>query len=245
MKTVIVGYLNTLPFIQGLEHFGIEMVKAHPADCAKILHEGGADVGLIPVGALIKDKSYYMLDDYGISCTGEVRTVCLFGEQPVVKWERVIMDYQSRTSVLLSKILLREKWGVNPQIVEGKKGYEKEIKGNTAGLIIGDRAFDYENKFAYKYDLGAAWKALTGLPFVFAVWVAIKPLSNTRKEQLKNALEYGIQNFHIPDAMAKLPIDVANYFEYHIEYHIGKAKQKALQSFLIKTGKQDLKFHRL
>lgn len=245
MKTVIVGYLNTLPFIQGLEHFGIDMVRAHPAECAKILHEGEVDVGLIPVGALQNDQHYYWLKDYGITCNGEVRTVCLFGERPIEEWDKVILDYQSKTSVLLTEILLKEYWGISPEYLQGQEGYERQISKNTGGLIIGDRVFEYENEFPYKYDLGTVWKSLTGLPFVFAIWVALKPLNSEKKERLVKALEYGMKNFTIPDSMSKLPVNFSDYFKKHIEYHIGISKQKALHSFLLKTKKSDLKLQEL
>lgn len=241
MKVVIVGYLNTMPFIQGLKHYGLEIIKAHPAKCAEILHEGQVDAGLVPLGALEEDQTYYLLKDFGISCNGEVRTVCLFGETPIEEWEEVVLDYQSRTSVLLAQILLKEYWSLKPTIIKGYPGYEKEIKGSKGGLIIGDRAFEYEEKLPYKYDLGAIWKEMTGLPFVFALWVATKPLSIKQRDLLENALEYGIKNFEMTDSMVNLPLDAKAYFKKNIEYEIDFAKQKAVQLFLHKTGKSNLK----
>ena len=241
MKVVIVGYLNTLPFIHGLEYYGIEIVRAHPSKCADLLHSGKLDFGLIPLGALEEERSYYHLKDYGISCDGAVRTVCLFGQTPIEEWEEVVLDYQSRTSVLLSKLLLRSYYHLNPAYISGEEGYEESISDNRGGLIIGDRVFDYENVFPYKYDLGEIWKQWTGLPFVFAVWVGLKPLPKQQKELLNEALDYGLKNFEMPSSMVKLPIEVDKYFKKNIEYDLNKSKQKALQIFLHNIGKSKLK----
>ena len=241
MRIVVVGYLNTLPFIQGLEKEEIELIKAHPADCAEMLHNGEADIGLIPVGALENDRTYYYHKEYGIACNGEVRTVCLFGETPVEDWDKVILDYQSRTSVLLSQLLLKEYWDKELPIINGYPGYEEDIEGNTGGLIIGDRVFDYENSFSYQYDLGKTWKDWTGLPFVFAVWVSLNKIKPANKEKLMNALEYGIENFEIPSSMVNLPLQANEYYRNNIEYVLDSAKQKSLQIFLHKIGKSNLK----
>ena len=74
------------------------------------------------------------------------------------------MDYQSRTSVALLKILLAEHWKIKPSFTAAVKGFEEQIKGTTAGLVIGDRAFAQRQRSKYIYDLADAWKQMTGLP---------------------------------------------------------------------------------
>ena len=91
--------------------------------------------------------------------------------------KKVYLDYQSRSSVELLKWLMKESWGINPEIVHAEdEDYRQEIKGTTAGLVIGDRALEQRKISTFIYDLGSEWRAITGLPFVFAAWVSTKPL---------------------------------------------------------------------
>ena len=100
------------------------------------------DLGLIPV-AVIPQLKEYICGDYCIGTEGEVASVCLFSEVPVNEIEKVYLDYQSRTSVDLLKWLMKEYWDIHPEIINSTdENYRKEIKGTTAGLVIGDRAFE-------------------------------------------------------------------------------------------------------
>ncbi len=87
-----------------------------------------------------------------------------------------MLDYQSRTSDDLLKILIKEYWKINPVFEETSGEYQSKISGTTAALIIGDRALKQREISSYIYDLGLEWKKFTGLPFVFAAWVSNKKL---------------------------------------------------------------------
>lgn len=97
--------------------------------------------------------------------------------------EKIYLDYQSRTSVMLARVLLRDYWKKDVVFEQAPENYIDKIEDTTAGVIIGDRALQQLPGFKYIYDLSSAWKDHTGLPFVFAAWVANKDLPGTFIEQ--------------------------------------------------------------
>ena len=147
IRVGIVSYLNTRPLIYGLKlepiASQIELIEDNPAGLAEMLKNDEIDLGLIPVATIPEFKEWHLSGDYCIGTEGEAASVCLFSEVPLEQIEKVYLDYQSRTSVELLKWIMREYWGVKPEIVVAKdEDYRKEIKGTTAGLVIGDRAFE-------------------------------------------------------------------------------------------------------
>ena len=179
IRVGIVNYLNTKPLIYGLERppiiNRIELIGSYPAKLATMLAADEIDVGLIPVAVLPQLPHYHIVGDYCIGTEGEIASVCLFSEVPMQQIERVYLDYQSRSSVALLKWLMKEYWGIHPEIIQAEdESYRKEIKDTTAGLVIGDRALEQRKISTFIYDLGSEWKAITGLPFVFAAWVSTK-----------------------------------------------------------------------
>lgn len=218
-----------------MDHLEIDL--AIPSECARQLTSGEADIGLVPVAVLPELKDYKIISGFGIGCEGPVASVCLFSEVPVQEIKEIYLDYHSRTSVELLQILVREHWKINPTFIHGKKGFEDRIQGNTAGLIIGDRALELSDKFAYIYDLGEAWYDWTKLPFVFAVWVSVKPLDPLVISMFEQALASGIQQ--IDKVIKILPspedhFDLKKYFTENISYTLDENKMKALDLFLQK-----------
>ena len=193
-----VSYLNTKPLIYGFEQGmmkdEIELVIDYPANIADALIAGKIDIGLIPVAVLPQMKEYYIIGDYCIGCDGPVASVCLFSEVPLDQIETVLLDYQSRTSVLLVKILLKEYWKINPVLISANAGYENSVTGTTAAVIIGDRALKKRIESNYTFDLGQYWKAYTGLPFLFAAWVSRKPLTEKFIFDFNQATGHGLKN---------------------------------------------------
>jgi hypothetical protein len=88
------------------------------------------DIGLVPVAILPALKEYHIISDYCIACDGEVASVCLFSEVPVNDIQTILLDYQSKTSVALLKILLKEHWNIEPKLVDAEQGYELSISGS-------------------------------------------------------------------------------------------------------------------
>lgn len=238
IRIAAVSYLNTLPLLYGIEQSPvmnkIELKVDYPSKIAQWLIDGDADIALVPVATIPHLKESYIVSDYGIAADGEVASVCLFSEVPVNEIKMVILDYQSRTSNELARVLLRDYWKISPDIIYSQKEYRQEIKGTTAAVVIGDRAFEQKKNSAYCYDLAEAWKQMTGLPFIFAAWVSNKKLSENFVKEFNAANEYGVT--HIDDVINtienKQGIDLKKYYTQHIRYYLDNDKKKALKKFL-------------
>ena len=133
---------------------------------------------------------------------------------------------------------MKEYWQVTPKLIKAKANYEKQIKEEKAGLIIGDRGFQYQNKFKYVYDLSAIWKLYTGLPFVFACWVANKEIDEKFISQFNKALKFGVNNIEksIKSLAATYShcINPTDYLNNKISYHLDEEKIKGMELFLKK-----------
>ena len=232
-----VSYLNTKPLLYGIERSPvrreIELIIDYPASIASMLLKDEIDMGLVPVAIIPSMKEYYINGEYCIGSNGDVASVCLFGERPVEKIETVLLDYQSRTSVQLARVLLREYWKVNPRLVDGGKDLRDHIRGATAGVVIGDRALEQRRISPYIYDLAGTWKAFTGLPFVFAAWISNKPLDPSFVQAFDEANGLGLR--HIDEVVAENPYPVFNlhdYFTKHLDYRLDGPKRLGLEKFL-------------
>jgi chorismate dehydratase len=232
-----VSYLNTKPLIYGFENGlmqqELELVIDYPSNIAASLLNNQIQVGLVPVAILPQMKEYYIVSDYCIACDGAVETVCIFSDVPINEVQQVLLDYQSRTSVLLTQYLLANFWQVNPTLQAAQPGYEQQVSGTTAALVIGDRAFAQKKKNKYCYDLGLAWQQHTGLPFVFAAWISNRPLPPDFIAAFNLACEYGLN--HIEEVVKAYPhpgANLLNYYTRSIHYRLDAGKQKGLQYFL-------------
>ncbi len=238
-KIALVSYLNSKPFLYGLKNYSfqspIEFSVNTPAAIANQLLNNEVDLALVPVAILNEMKEYFMLPDFCIGCNGEVQSVSLFSEIPIQKCKSVLLDYQSRTSVMLAKILLEKHWKLNPEFVSTSEGYEQKIKGVTAGLVIGDRALQLKNKFPFVYDLGMEWKKFTNLPFVFAVWASAKKIPNEISSELKAAFESGMNSMSeviAEEQINYLGIDVKDYLTNGISFQLNEEKLIGMKLFL-------------
>lgn len=239
-KTIKVGavsYLNTKPlmyaFKHGLKIEGMEIVEEYPAKIAAMLLNDEIDVGLVPVAIIPKMKEHYIISDYCIGAEQEVGSVCLFSEVPLEQIEKVILDYQSRTSVALARVLIENYWKLPVVFEEAKENFRDEIKGTTAAVVIGDRAFEQRKISGYKYDLAETWIEFTGLPFVFAAWVANKKLPDYFIKQFNKANKTGLDNIDAVVAENVSPYyDLKKYYTENISYELTGEKRKGLQKFL-------------
>ena len=211
----------------------IDLRLEYPAKIAQDLLDDKIDVGLVPVAVLPQLKEYHIVSDYCIGSQDEVASVCLFSSTPIHQIRFVYLDYQSRTSVALLKILLKNFWKISPQLLEAEPGYETKIAGDVAALVIGDRALGLRKDAAYIYDLGHAWFKMTGLPFVYAAWVANKKLNENFVSEFNTATAAGLD--HINEIVADHsfePYDLYVYYTKNIDYIFNAEKKKALALFL-------------
>jgi chorismate dehydratase len=217
----------------------IELVQDYPAQVARLLGAGAIDMGLVPVTVLQHLPEHYIVTDYCIGCNGPVASVCLFSEVPIGQVKEVLLDYQSRTSVSLAKILLRDHWKINPVLSDTSSDFRAAIRGTTAGVVIGDRALEQRINSTYIYDLGEAWKSHTGLPFVFAAWISNKKLPDEFVAAFNTANLSGLN--HIDEVVKENPnsvFDLKEYYTKYIHYRLDAEKRKALQLFLDKLAIQ-------
>ena len=176
MRPAILGavsYLNTRPLVRGLEErpdlFSVRFDV--PSVCAALLHEGLVDVGLIPAVEYLRGD-YAIVPGVAIGSDGPVQSVAVFTRVPIEQVGTLALDTSSRTSVALTRILCARYWGIAPTFTGAEPDMHRMLAGADAALVIGDRALEAEAAAfgATKVDLGEAWKAMTGLPFVYAVW---------------------------------------------------------------------------
>ena len=244
LKISAVSYINAKPFVYGIEHSGFlkdySLSLDIPSLCAEKLRTNQVDIGLAPVAIIPELKKYFIIPDFCIGANGPVKTVMLYSEVPLKDIKNVFLDYQSRTSVMLVQILAKHFWKVSPKWTPATKGYEEKIKGTAAGVIIGDRNFSLPRKFKHVYDLSEEWKNFTGLPFVFACWIANKELDENVAADLYRALQFGIENRGKIAKQLKDQFDpkiISDYLNNCINYSFDKPKQEAMGLFL-KLGKK-------
>jgi chorismate dehydratase len=238
IKVGIVNYLNTKPLLYGLERApikdSIELVGDYPSRLVERLEKGEIELGLIPVAAIPKLAHYQLVGEHCIGAEGEIASVALFSEVPMNEIKKVWLDYQSMSSVALLKWLMKEYWGINPEIAQAKdESFRKEIKGTTAGLVIGDRAFEQRKISTFIYDLGSEWRSITGLPFVFAVWVSLKKLPDEFIRRFDKANDLGIR--HLDEIIENTPFDLFDlekYYKLHLSYKLDDRKRKGMMKFL-------------
>lgn len=236
-----VSYLNTKPLIYGFEagmmKENIELIYDYPARIARMLLHNEIDLGLVPVAILPRLKEGHIITDYCIGSEGAVGSVCIFSEVKLAEAEKVLLDYQSRTSVCLVKILLKEYWNLRPELIDAGKNFRDKITGKTAGLVIGDRAFEQRQISPYVYDLGFYWKEYTGLPFVFAAWVSNKKLDEAFTSSFNDACKAGLGR--IDEIVNNIPyplFDLKKYYTEYVSYDFNTDKKQGMKLFLEKLS---------
>ena len=232
-----VSYLNTKPLIYGLD-LGMmkeqaELVIDYPSKIASMLLEDEIDAGLVPVAIIPEMKEYHIVSDYCIGSVGAVASVCLFSEVPLDKIETVLLDYQSRTSVALLKVIIKNFWKINVDFEETSGDYQSQISGAKAGLVIGDRALQQREISPFIYDLGFEWKKFTGLPFVFAAWVSNKKLDGNFINAFNEANAFGLNRLEkVVQANPYGIFDLHHYYQDCISFNLDENKKKGLELFL-------------
>ena len=240
INVVVISYLNSLPFIYGILNdkdlmSQINLRLEYPSKCSDLLKSGEVDLGLIPIIELIDMPYSEIIGEYCIGAEGKVKTVMLYSNCPLNEISSIALDYQSRTSVMLVKILAKNFWKIDVEFFDADEDYIDCISDNNAGLVIGDRTFNLNDAFLYHYDLAEEWYKYTNLPFVFACWVANKQLSDEFKQQFSNALKYGVVNKAlVVDEFTKnqkTNIDIERYLSTNISWDFDSQKKAALKKF--------------
>jgi len=242
MKLVVTKFLNTFPLIWELEHIaskkGIELIKETPAECAFLLLNDKVEGGVVPVTTYAYKQELLVLLNPCVASRNFVRTVKLYSNKPINEVYEVIVDQDSRTSVVLLKILLSIRYKKHKlTFIREDVSKIRNINNDFGYLMIGDKNFSLMNKFKYQYDLAAEWAEWVNLPFIFASWMISEGVDSRRASTLlKRCYITAKRNIEQVCEEASfywnLPVeDVRKYFEENISFEVGLEGVKAIKLF--------------
>ncbi|MGV3484034.1 MAG: menaquinone biosynthetic enzyme MqnA/MqnD family protein [Planctomycetaceae bacterium] len=253
LRVGAVSYLNSRPLICGLRERlkGIGTLTLNlPSRLADDLRAGKLDVALVPSIEYLSgiDRGYRAVSNAVIACRGPVWSVRLLSRVPISRIRRLALDEGSRTSAALVQILLAEQFGLRPQTVPLEIEQVPEAVDADAVLLIGDRAM-HPPTGVYEeiWDLGERWCDWTGLPFVFALWVARAgmPENPALTEALQASRDEGLARL---DEIARREAaphgltvsDLTRYFGENLHFELGKREQDGLDRYRAKAREQGL-----
>ncbi len=231
-----VSYLNAVPLTHGLASDPrFRIVKDVPSRVAERLHAGEVDLGMIP-SVEYAFGDYAIVPGVAIGSRGVVQSVRLFHRGRLEDARRVALDESSRTSVALTKVLLRQRLGRDPHYVAAHPPVEDMLAQADAALVIGDPALYYRGD-ALRLDLGEEWARQTGLPFVFAFWAGPQGIVGAPEvSALQEALRAGLAAIDRIAATyngygAGHAAENEAYLRRHIVYDLGGPQLAGLQEF--------------
>jgi len=239
-----VSYLNTVPLVWGFEHSPalrdtFELSYALPSVCADRIARGEADIGILPVIEMARQGLEYFRGT-GIACHGPVRTITLVSKVPYREIRTLAADAGSRTSVMLARVVLAERFGAAPRVFPHAADLARMLDAADAALIIGDAALqlDPETLPFASLDLGAEWVDMTGLPMVFAVWSGRRELIQERYERaFRESCRFGLD--HIADIARRQPAErgvsealARRYLTENIVFELGEKDYEGMRLYL-------------
>jgi chorismate dehydratase len=245
----IIDYLNAAPLNYGFKH-GLGFEHFHlkfqvPSVCADRLRTGEVDAGLVSSIEYLRIPGVKIVPGLCISSPKRVRSVVVLSKCPPEEIRTLALDTSSRTSVVLSQILLRERYGIYPEVVDMAPDQTAMLERCDAALLIGDVAMRARREGLYVLDLAEEWHAWTGLPFVFALWIVREdapplPLPGGAGPFFHKSLEMGRQNLAamVDEAWRTIGWTKPELHEYlteNIAYSLGEAERESLALFFEKA----------
>jgi chorismate dehydratase len=231
-----VSFLNAKPLIYGLEDADdLELSLAVPSGLLEGLRRGELDVALLPVIDYQRMEGLRVVPSGGIGCFGETLTVRIFTNRPGDGIRTLACDTDSHTSVALARVIFAERYGTRPTFVDWTR---EEDQPCDARLLIGDKVVcDEPAGFEHQLDLGSAWRALTGLPFVFAVWTARDGVDlGDLPRRLEEAKRRGLEN--VAEIVKRYamgrgwPAGLAlQYLSVYLKFDVGERELEAIGLF--------------
>jgi len=237
-----VGYLNARPLTWALDRWPERWSVRYdvPAVCASLLQSGAVDLGLTPCIEYLFSDDYRFVPGVGIGSRGAVASVALYSRGPLAEARTIALDTSSRTSVALTRILCQHRFHVEPRFVPHGPNLEVMTLTCDAALLIGDPALetDHESLGLQKTDLGEAWTAMTGLPFVYAAWTGrAGAVDAAGVRALQEAQALGVANINVIAAeygggdLARAS-RASRYLRDNVRYALGPDEVAGLQLFL-------------
>ncbi len=231
-----VSFLNAKPLIYGLERYpDIRLALEVPSGLLEGMRRAEYDVALLPVIDYQRMEGLRLLSSGGIGCDGETLTVRIYSRVPFPAVGRMACDTDSHTSVALARVVLAERYGTSPEFVDLTGDGAEDV---DAMLLIGDKVITREHRgFERQIDLGAEWKALTGLPFLFAAWMAradadIGDLPMRLDESRRRGLLHIEEIVRDCGVSCGWPADLArDYLTRHLQFDVGPKQIEAVRLF--------------
>ena len=243
----VVDYLNARPLVfglvEGLAAERIELVHAVPSELARRMGDGTLDLALLPVIELARLPGLEIVPGLAIGTRGPAASVLLVSRVPPERVRTLALDPESRTSNVLAQLLLARAWRASFRCVDGARDLEASLREADAVVRIGDKAlFEAVPAGCQAFDLGAAWTEWTGLPFVFAAWIArpgvvdgelYRLLHESRRRGTRQIER--IANEYVWDG-ATHPEISRRYLERNIVFRLGAAELDALRTFFARAS---------
>ena len=230
------SFLNAKPLIDGLDEVPeVALSLAVPSALLGGLRRGELDVALLPVIDYQRMEGLCVVPSGGIGCDGATLTVRIFSKVPVKGIRTLACDTDSHTSVALARVIFAERYGTRPQLVDWTR---EEDQPCDARLLIGDKVVCEEPAgFEHQLDLGSAWQALTGLPFVFAVWTARAGVDlGELPRELEEAKRRGLAN--VPAIVKRYAVPrgwpaglALQYLSVYLKFDVGERGLQAISLF--------------
>lgn len=241
LRVGAVPFVNARPLVRYLDTSGppeIELTLDIPTNLTEMMAGGLLDAALLPSIEYFRAGTYRILPGMSISAEGAVESVCIFSKTPIEDIQSLALDETSRTSAALSRILLKRRLGSLPKLTSCAPGAELTDIEADAMLLIGDSAMAFDpNGAEVTLDLGHEWKELTGLPFVYAMWVVTRDIeAGALLSGLLAARDRGLANLReiSAEAAAETGLDAGqclSYMENVMRYDLGAREIAALKRF--------------
>jgi chorismate dehydratase len=243
-RIACVSFVNARPLIDGLDsRDDVRLMLDVPSRMLDALESKRAEVALLPtIDLLHRADRVRMLPVAGIGCDGPTLTVRLFSRSPIESTRVLACDGDSHTSIALARIVLRKRFAIDPELIPLARASDRPFETR---LLIGDKVVcEPPADMPHQLDLGDAWKQLTGLPFVFAVWATRCDIEPARIDALTTLLEDSlrrglqnidaiIQNFAIPRGWP--PALARQYLTRYLHYDIGRLAFDGIEEFQQRT----------
>jgi chorismate dehydratase len=246
IRVASVSFLNARPLIHGLDRQpDVRLMLDVPSRLLDLLRNAQADVALLPVIDYQRIDGLTIVPAGGIGSDGETLTVRIFSRVPIAQITSLACDSDSHTSVALARIVLASRYNLRPEFCDLARASND---AHQARLLIGDKVVcDEPQGFPHQLDLGAEWKAMTGLPFVFAVWMARAECPELTRvfQLLEQAKETGrkdivriIRDYAVPRGW---PADLARqYLTQNLQFDVGPRELEAIRTFHRLAAEHDL-----
>lgn len=221
-----------------------ELTFAVPSECSDRVARGESDIGILPV-VEVERLGLEAIRGAGIACRGAVRSILLISKVPPAGIRSLAVDTSSRTSVMLTRVILAERYGCVPDLLPHAPVLERMLEQADAALIIGDPALhlDPAQLPFYVLDLGEQWEQMTSLPMVFAVWAGPKEVvTPDLPDAFLGSYRHGVE--HLDEIIAQesknrgIPAELARkYLTSHIHFELGELEYTGMRLFLDKCGR--------